>query len=197
MSDRRGGGDGQLWQHAVALYRTGRWHDALACCRELIATAPPKAEVLAHPGMLVLHLDHPVSAVDFLSGAIRQKPDAQATVLDCDGSLAPHAHYSRYVSGIYYVRIPAFVAAAQGNHAGWFEIGRPPARFFRRGRPEVRSIEPRAGTMLLFPSYFFHSTVPFPSSRPVSRSHSTGRRCPRREPRWAAFAIWWRSTNAP
>jgi hypothetical protein len=74
MSDRRGGGDGQLWQHAVALYRTGRWHDALACCRELIATAPPKAEVLALPGMLVLHLDHPVSAVDFLADATCRSP---------------------------------------------------------------------------------------------------------------------------
>jgi Flp pilus assembly protein TadD len=86
---------------------------------------------------------------------------AQATVLDRTGNLAPHVHYSGYVSGVYYVRIPAFVTAAQADHAGWFEIGRPPPRFHHAGRPEARFIEPREGMMLLFPSYFYHSTVPF------------------------------------
>jgi len=104
------------------------------------------------------HREHPY----FAHPPARWRPTAMATVLDYDGNLAPHVHYSGYVSGVYYVRIPAFVAAEQGDHAGWFEIGRPPTRFFRRGRPDIRFIEPREGTMLLFPSYFFHSTVPFP-----------------------------------
>jgi Flp pilus assembly protein TadD len=89
------------------------------------------------------------------------RPIAQATVLDRDGNLAPHVHYSGYVSGVYYVRVPAFIAAAQSDRAGWFEIGRPPPRFHHAGHPEVRFIEPREGQMLLFPSYFYHSTVPF------------------------------------
>ncbi len=91
----------------------------------------------------------------------RWRTIAQATVLDRDGSLAPHVHYSGYVSGVYYVRIPVFAAGAQADHAGWFEIGRPPPRFHHAGRPDVRFIEPREGVMLLFPSYFYHSTVAF------------------------------------
>jgi Flp pilus assembly protein TadD len=91
----------------------------------------------------------------------RWRPIAQATVLDRDGSLAPHVHYSGYVSGVYYVRVPPFVRSARADHAGWFEIGRPPPRFHRAGHPEVRFIEPREGVMLLFPSYFYHSTVTF------------------------------------
>jgi Flp pilus assembly protein TadD len=103
------------------------------------------------------HREHPY----FTHPPMFWRPTAMATVLDHGGNLAPHVHYSGYVSGVYYVRIPAFVAASQADHAGWFEIGRPPARFLRRGRPDVRLIEPREGTMLLFPAYFFHSTVPF------------------------------------
>ncbi len=91
----------------------------------------------------------------------RWRPIAQATVLDYDGNLAPHVHYSGYVSGVYYVQIPDFISAERPDHAGWFEIGRPPARFLRAGRPEVRFIQPREGAMILFPSYFYHSTVPF------------------------------------
>ena len=113
----------------------------------LAAVAPPSPE---HP-----YLARPPR---------RWRPIAQATVLDRNGNLAPHVHYSGYVSGVYYVRIPGFVAAAQTDRAGWFEIGRPPPRFHRAGRPEVRFIEPREGTMLLFPSYFYHSTVAFPAA---------------------------------
>ena len=106
--------------------------------------------------------DHPYLA----NPPRRWRPIAQATVLDNGGSLAPHVHYSGYVSGVYYVRIPTFATAARPDHAGWFEIGRPPARFLHAGRPEVRLIEPREGTMLLFPSYVYHSTVPFTAAEP-------------------------------
>jgi tetratricopeptide (TPR) repeat protein len=95
----------------------------------------------------------------------RWRPTAQATVLDYDGSLAPHVHYSGYVSGVYYVEIPDVIRAARPDHAGWLEVGRPPARYLRRGRPEIRYFEPRPGTMILFPSYFYHSTVPFAVSQ--------------------------------
>lgn len=94
----------------------------------------------------------------------RLRPSAVATVLDRLGSLAPHVHYSGYVSGVYYCRVPAIVGAPGQARAGWLEIGRVQQRFQRRGQPEIRTIQPRDGMMLLFPSYFFHGTVPFDSA---------------------------------
>lgn len=91
----------------------------------------------------------------------RLRPSAVATVLTRQGSLAPHMHYAGYVSGVYYCQLPAVVAAADGGQEGWFEIGRPPPRLLRRGAPEIRTIRPEQGMMLLFPSYFFHGTLPF------------------------------------
>jgi len=32
--------------------------------------------------------------------------------------------------------------------------------------PELRAIRPREGLMLLFPSYFYHRTVPFSAAEP-------------------------------
>jgi Flp pilus assembly protein TadD len=90
----------------------------------------------------------------------RLRPSAVATVLTRQGRLAPHMHYAGYVSGVYYCQLPAVIAAA-GGQEGWFEIGRPPPRLLRRGAPEVRTIRPEEGMMLLFPSYFFHGTLPF------------------------------------
>ena len=95
----------------------------------------------------------------------RLRPSAVATILDRLGSLAPHMHYSGYVSGVYYCQIPETVGAAGRGLEGWFEIGCLPERFHRRGEPETRTIQPREGMMLLFPSYFFHRTLPFDASR--------------------------------
>jgi tetratricopeptide (TPR) repeat protein len=89
------------------------------------------------------------------------RPSAVATVLDRLGSLAPHVHYAGYISGVYYCRVPATIGAPGQGRAGWFEIGRVQPRFQRHGKPEIRTIQPREGMMLLFPSYFFHGTVPF------------------------------------
>ncbi|MGO8918797.1 MAG: tetratricopeptide repeat protein [Stellaceae bacterium] len=89
------------------------------------------------------------------------RPSAVATVLDRLGSLAPHVHYAGYISGVYYCRVPAIIGAPGQGRAGWFEIGRVQQRFQRHGKPEIRTIQPREGMMLLFPSYFFHGTVPF------------------------------------
>ena len=94
------------------------------------------------------------------------KAIAQATVLDNLGALAPHVHYSGYVSGVYYVQIPDAIGAAADGQAGWLEVGRLPQRFHRIGKPEIRAFKPRDSVMILFPSYFYHNTVPFESAVP-------------------------------
>jgi tetratricopeptide (TPR) repeat protein len=86
---------------------------------------------------------------------------AWAAVLDGQGNLLPHIHYDGYVSGVYYCQLPEVVGAAAPGQAGWFELGRLPDRLSAAARPEVRAIQPREGMMILFPSYFYHRTVPF------------------------------------
>lgn len=84
-----------------------------------------------------------------------------ATVLDRQGNLLPHIHYDGYVSGVYYPLLPGIVGASDRDQAGWFELGRLPDRFGRQAASEIRAIQPREGMMILFPSYFYHRTVPF------------------------------------
>ncbi len=44
--------------------------------------------------------------------------------------------------------------------AGWIAFGRPPEHFHCTVEPEVRMVRPEEGMMVLFPSYFYHGTVP-------------------------------------
>ena len=46
------------------------------------------------------------------------------------------------------------------DRAGWIAFGRPPDHFHTRAAPETRLFRPEEGLMLLFPSYFYHHTVP-------------------------------------
>lgn len=73
-------------------------------------------------------------------------------------------HPSGYVSGVYYVQVPSEVAAGDGE-AGCIYFAdqeMPAAEAQKHAR---RMIRPQAGMMLLFPSYFWHGTVPFESER--------------------------------
>jgi tetratricopeptide (TPR) repeat protein len=87
-----------------------------------------------------------------------------AAVLDRQGNLLPHIHYDGYVSGVYYCQLPKIIDAPDQGQAGWFELGRPPDRFRYATAPEIRAIQPRTGLMILFPSYFYHRTIPFEAS---------------------------------
>ncbi len=82
-----------------------------------------------------------------------------ATILEEGGHQAAHLHPTGWLSGVYYAAVPE--AATDEEQAGWIEFGRPPDNF-RMSRPAAtRLIEPEAGLMLLFPSYFYHRTIPF------------------------------------
>ncbi len=84
-----------------------------------------------------------------------------AAVLERQGNLDPHIHYDGFVSGVYYCRLPAVVSDVSQGQAGWFELGRLPERFQAPVAAEVRALQPEEGLMILFPSYFYHRTVPF------------------------------------
>ena len=83
---------------------------------------------------------------------------AWATVLTAGGRQLPHIHPEAWVSGVYYVDVPAAMGPAE---AGFLEFGAPPPRFLVRTSPPLRAVEPSVGRLLLFPSYFYHRTLPF------------------------------------
>ena len=70
-----------------------------------------------------------------------------------------HLHRSGWLSGVYYVRVPASVTA-EGAGPGCIEFG-PPRALERRmpGYVPVWRHQPREGTLLLAPSYFPHRTI--------------------------------------
>jgi tetratricopeptide (TPR) repeat protein len=72
-----------------------------------------------------------------------------------------HIHPKGWISSAYYIELPGEV----GDHKrkeGWFTLGEPPFDL-RWNEPIRRHIQPKEGTLVLFPSYFYHGTVPFHS----------------------------------
>ena len=67
------------------------------------------------------------------------------------------------MSSVYYVDVPAEVADEQAM-SGWLKFGEPryPSPIMK---PE-RYLQPRAGRLVLFPSYFWHGTNPIHGSQP-------------------------------
>lgn len=89
--------------------------------------------------------------------------DIWATILGSQGHQAPHIHRSGWLSGCYYARIPDVVSADSKDQAGWIEFGRPQEHAHAKAEPRVRAYQPHEGMVVLFPSYFYHRTVPFES----------------------------------
>ena len=103
--------------------------------------------------------DHPVMAYDTGRWTLR----AWGTVLDAGGHQAPHQHPLGFVSGVYYLSLPADMQAA-GSQAGWLEFGCLPARLASQVAPPTRAIEPATDRLVIFPSFFWHRTLPFTSA---------------------------------
>jgi uncharacterized protein (TIGR02466 family) len=84
-------------------------------------------------------------------------------MLRAEGHQVAHIHPGGWVSGVYYAKLPGVVGAADGDHAGWIEFGHPPLEFHGEAKVEVRAVKPKEGLLLLFPSYFYHRTIPYKS----------------------------------
>ncbi len=83
-----------------------------------------------------------------------------ATVLKSGGYHRPHNHEHAWLSGVYYAKIPP----AGEAEAGWLKFdGFSGYRQLAAFKDKVRSVEPRPGLLVLFPSYFLPETVPFDS----------------------------------
>jgi hypothetical protein len=77
-----------------------------------------------------------------------------------------HYHQDGWISSAYYVSLPPSVAhAREGVTAGCIQFGEPPVELGLGIGPR-RVIQPRAGRLVLFPSYLWHGTVPFEDDAP-------------------------------
>lgn len=81
---------------------------------------------------------------------------------DC-GFHTNHVHPKGWISSAYYISLPDTVEQ-EAEKQGWIKFGEPA---FDAGfsQPVRRAIKPVAGTLVLFPSYMWHGTVPFHSPK--------------------------------
>ena len=74
------------------------------------------------------------------------------------GYHAAHFHPGGIMSSATYIAVPDTTDTS--TKQGWLEVGRPPTEFGLDLEPLV-TIRPKAGRLILFPSYLFHGTRPF------------------------------------
>ena len=81
---------------------------------------------------------------------------------DC-GFHTNHFHSKGWISSAYYVSVPEAADDAETKQ-GWLKFGEP---YFDAGlkNPIRRTVQPKPGTLVLFPSYMWHGTVPFRSQQ--------------------------------
>jgi tetratricopeptide (TPR) repeat protein len=80
---------------------------------------------------------------------------------DC-GFHVNHIHPDGWISSCYYVAVPKAVEDEK-ERQGWIKFGEP---LFDVALKDRRAIQPRAGRLVLFPSYMWHGTVPFQDAQP-------------------------------
>lgn len=71
-----------------------------------------------------------------------------------------HLHPQGWMSSAFYCRLPQISPAAAERHEGSIGFGAPPASL-GLDLPTRRIVDPTEGTMVLFPSYMWHGTIPF------------------------------------
>ncbi|HVZ92249.1 MAG TPA: tetratricopeptide repeat protein [Rhizomicrobium sp.] len=101
---------------------------------------------------------HPVSAR-------RNETFDFATAWSCQlrssGYHTNHVHPMGWISSAYYAALPDVVSEGSGQQ-GWIKFGESNLGLGERDRPG-RTVKPAVGKLVLFPSYFWHGTIPFVS----------------------------------
>jgi tetratricopeptide (TPR) repeat protein len=81
--------------------------------------------------------------------------------LRSEGYHRNHMHPEGWISSALYVALPDVIGEGSG-HAGQIQFGQP----LDIALPPRRIVRPEVGTLVLFPSYMWHGTVPFTSQQP-------------------------------
>ena len=79
--------------------------------------------------------------------------------LSVGGFHTNHFHPKGWISSAYYVKVPDEAQDEIGK-PGWFKLGETNLDLGTRDQI-ARHVQPRSGCLVLFPSYFWHGTVPF------------------------------------
>jgi Flp pilus assembly protein TadD len=74
------------------------------------------------------------------------------------GFHANHVHPLGWISSALYVALPPDLGVGD---AGYLTLGEPRSSCFELDMPPFRTIEPKPGRLVLFPSYMWHGTRPF------------------------------------
>ena len=89
--------------------------------------------------------------------------DIWANVLGSNDHQSGHIHNQGWMSGVYYVAVPENLSD-NNDYAGWLEFNRPGYGLPVLGEENcIERIEPKPGTIVMFPSYVWHGTIPFNS----------------------------------
>ncbi len=78
--------------------------------------------------------------------------------LQAGGFHSNHVHPMGWISSALYIVLPADLGRDQ---AGWLALGEPRAHSMPLDLPPVRTVEPKPGRLVLFPSWMWHGTRPF------------------------------------
>ena len=85
---------------------------------------------------------------------------AWSSILGEQGHHDAHTHPGGWLSGVYYAKLPDVMETENARREGWILFGRPKNYVEDASSPEFHLLRPREGLMVLFPSYFYHQTVP-------------------------------------
>jgi tetratricopeptide (TPR) repeat protein len=132
------------------------------------AAAALRAAIIDTVRTYMSHLRRALPAHPFVAALPSQwRLATWAVSLRSQGYQGPHFHPDGRISGVYYVAIPDTVARASDG-AGALEFGRTQSRDAIGGdaQPLLHTLKPQEGMMVLFPSYFYHRTLPFVADQP-------------------------------
>jgi hypothetical protein len=76
-----------------------------------------------------------------------------------------HIHPNGWLSGVFYLNLPELIHDPYKRPEGWLEFGRSSPGINVQSALTFRQYQPDDGQMFLFPSYFYHGTIPFRSSQ--------------------------------
>ncbi len=83
-----------------------------------------------------------------------------SVVLARGGHQIAHIHPEAWISGVYYMQLPISIRDG-GGPEGWLEFGEPDGSVPARMKAPTHMVRPEEGLLVLFPSYFYHRTIPF------------------------------------
>ncbi|NCF27982.1 MAG: tetratricopeptide repeat protein [Gammaproteobacteria bacterium] len=84
-----------------------------------------------------------------------------STIIQESGFDRSHVHNEGWMSGTYYAKIPDFDEAQMSEHDGCIQFGEPNRMYASERNTTQRIIAPQVGTVVLFPSYYWHGVRKF------------------------------------